>query len=422
MKRRIWICLLAALLAVSLGIHPSSHEEKAASAAPPQLTAAQRTADFDYMVKILKENYPYFGVNERVNHVDWLALQPGYHEQAATAKTDAAFAAVLAEDLNQLHNGHTGLLSAAEVAYDRSVYSRDTHHAPWLAQLNRPAVARRYGSATAVSSAAVSAAQGNAASAGTANMATLENGRAVYLGIRSFDTFHIAGDMAEIEPFLQQHKDASVLILDIRGNGGGDTRYWTDHLVPLLAARPLTGRFYSAYRGGAFVGSFLAAVQPGGYTACLPASSLKEQGLANLPPEVLTDFQYASPETFTLSPQNTVGFHGRIYLLVDGRVFSSSEAFAAFAKATGFATLVGTRTGGDGIGFDPAVCALPHSGYVFRFPEEMGLNPDGSSNFETDTVPDIPASGDSSVPSAIYFNAAALAADPAVKAALADAG
>lgn len=415
MKRRIWIFLLAVLLAVSLGIHPSSREERAASAAAPELTAAQRVADFDYMVQILKENYPYFGVDERVSHVDWLTLQAGYRKRAADAKTDTAFAAALAEDLAQLHNGHTNLLSAAEVAYDRSVYDRDTQHAPWLAQLSRSAVIKRYGSPTAAaSSAAISAAQGTSVSAGTADMATLENGRVVYLGMHSFDTFHIAGDMAEIEPFLRQHKDASALILDIRGNGGGDTRYWTDHLVPLLTARPLTVHFYSAYRGGALVGSFLAAVQSGGYAACLPASSLKEQGLANLPPEVLTDFQYASQETFTLSPQNPVGFHGRIYLLVDGRVFSSSEEFAAFAKATGFATLVGSRTGGDGIGFDPAVCALPNSGYVFRFPEEMGLNPDGSSNFETRTAPDIPV--------AIYFSTAALAADPAVKAALADAG
>jgi hypothetical protein len=34
-------------------------------------------------------------------------------------------------------------------------------------------------------------------------------------------------------------------------------------------------------------------------------------------------------------------FHGKIYLLIDSAVFSSSESFAVFSKQTGFATIVG---------------------------------------------------------------------------------
>lgn len=70
----------------------------------------------------------------------------------------------------------------------------------------------------------------------------------------------------------------------------------------------------------------------------------------------------------------------------------SSEAFAVFAKSTGFATLVGERTSGDGIGSDPAFCVLPNSGYIFNFSEQMGLTADGTCNFEYKTEPDIIAS------------------------------
>lgn len=38
---------------------------------------------------------------------------------------------------------------------------------------------------------------------------------------------------------------------------------------------------------------------------------------------------------------------------------------------------------------DPAVVSLPNSGLLVRFPMEMGLNPDGTSNEETHTEPDV---------------------------------
>ena len=92
---------------------------------------------------------------------------------------------------------------------------------------------------------------------------------------------------------------------------------------------------------------------------------------------------------YTVGPNNPVGFKGKILLLVDNAVFSSSESFAVFAKTTGWATLVGTDTGGDGIGFDPIPLVLPNSGLIIRFPGEMGLNPDGAVNEEVSTKPDI---------------------------------
>lgn len=51
--------------------------------------------------------------------------------------------------------------------------------------------------------------------------------------------------------------------------------------------------------------------------------------------------------------------------------------------------MVGTDTGGDGIGFDPIPIVLPNSGLIIRFPGEMGLNPDGTVNEEVKTIPDV---------------------------------
>lgn len=84
-----------------------------------------------------------------------------------------------------------------------------------------------------------------------------------------------------------------------------------------------------------------------------------------------------------------IDYKGRIFILVDKDVYSSSEAFTNFSKETNFATIVGTATGGDGIGFAPVYFSLPNSGLVLRMASCMGLNPDGSSNEEFGTIPDI---------------------------------
>ena len=83
-------------------------------------------------------------------------------------------------------------------------------------------------------------------------------------------------------------------------------------------------------------------------------------------------------------------FHGRIWVLVGPAVYSASESFAVFCQETGFATLVGSPTGGDGIGaLDPVFLQLPNSGILVQFTMMFGLNGDGSSSEETGTTPDI---------------------------------
>lgn len=80
---------------------------------------------------------------------------------------------------------------------------------------------------------------------------------------------------------------------------------------------------------------------------------------------------------------------GKLWLLVSDTVFSSSEYAAIFSKATGFMTLVGTRTGGEGIGSDPLPILLPNSGLIVQYAAEYGALPDGSGSQEYGTMPDI---------------------------------
>lgn len=65
------------------------------------------------------------------------------------------------------------------------------------------------------------------------------------------------------------------------------------------------------------------------------------------------------------------------------------ESFAAVAKNSEWATLVGSATRGDGVLMDLVLLDLPNSGLLIRFPLDMGLNADGTSNWENGTQPDV---------------------------------
>ena len=111
----------------------------------------------------------------------------------------------------------------------------------------------------------------------------------------------------------------------------------------------------------------------------------------NIPPEILTG-DFVDPiavEIKAVPAEDSIRYRGKIYLIVDDLCYSAAEGFASFCKATGFATVVGTWTGGNGIAFTPALVTLPNSGMVVWFPLTMGLNPEFSANEETHTLPEV---------------------------------
>lgn len=350
-----------------------------------QLTEKEKLDDFEYMYTVLKENYPYFEVNKRLNGVDWLAKKDDYINKIKATSNDKSFFNTLSSILLDLNNGHTDMLDKNNYFYSKSIYENNSEREAWSSQLNNFKTIERYSYIREKENLKSSSENVKFNNVKTMD---LKEGSIAYLAIHSLNTFNIDEDMEIIKPYLEQIKDYNDLIIDIRGNGGGDDRYWSDNIVPMLINKPVEEKKYSAYRGGTFIEPFLKNII-GGYEKLEPISNIYNENLKNLPPELKEEFKYYSKDINNHETKNSVGFKGKIYLLVDKQVFSASEAFAVFAKNTGFATLVGEKTGGDGIGSDPVVCSLPNSGYVFRFTKEMGLVSDGSCNFERKTEPDI---------------------------------
>lgn len=220
----------------------------------------------------------------------------------------------------------------------------------------------------------------------------LGDGKVGYVRISSF--LSVEQDASALHRFFESIRDLPALIIDIRGNGGGKSIYWEQNIVARLATGPVECNFYLTWRSGEYVQPFVQAKLSSMRLQELSKSAFVERAgpqlAGNIPPEILTS-EYAEPRVYryVVTPRDSINYQGRIFVLVDDLCFSAADGFAAFCKGSGFATVVGTWTRGDGIAFTPAIVTLPNSGMVVRFPSVFGLNPDFSASEEAHTSPDV---------------------------------
>lgn len=111
-----------------------------------------------------------------------------------------------------------------------------------------------------------------------------------------------------------------------------------------------------------------------------------------LPANAIADMTIAHRLNWAQDVRDDWGaWSGPVYVLIDGKTYSSAEMFAARMRDNGVARTVGVRTGGDGCGFmdDPEPTVLPHSKLRLRMPNCVRLRADGSDEV-AGIVPDLP--------------------------------
>ena len=390
-KRLYWVSVVLVMFVVAL----------AACSPGPQLSREERVADFDYLYNTMKENYPLFGVQERVHGTRWLDNYDRYVGKVRDARSDIQFAKALGEILSELRQGHTGLLSADSyhlfVATLNEEYLGENYsltglaelygesgkeefiesYRPWIEALRGEKVKARYAQQGA---SPVSKPPDPRTMPSGLTCYVMEQGKIGYLAVKGF--VGAERDQPIIRQFYERIQDFPYLVIDIRGNGGGNDLYWMQNIMAPLIHEDITANLWSVWKQGHLTETFFGSSDKWRDISKLP-------DLPNLPQEVRSEFSHFSEHQRVVKPLNPVNFRGEIFLLVDNIVFSASEAFAAVAASSGWATLVGTRTGGDGIGSTPTLFSLPNSGFVVRTPLILGLNPDGSANAEVGTQPDI---------------------------------
>lgn len=173
------------------------------------------------------------------------------------------------------------------------------------------------------------------------------------------------------------------LIIDIRGNKGGSQNVWMDSLMAPLIQKSIRYRETFAVKKNLLekipINKVLEEL-----TNLTGFSELKNK--PGFDKSVWSFFEVSRE----IKPQDSLNFNGQVYLLIDGYSYSASEKLAMAVKQTHFATIVGTRSGGGGVGiFIPIWCTLPESGILFRFEIDIPFNSDGTYNATHYTEPDI---------------------------------
>lgn len=358
------------------------------------LTTEDYLFDFHYAYDTLEIYYPFFEVNKISHGIDWLANKEDYEDYIRESQNDLDFYNRMNEVLSELNNRHTGLVDDSfaiplYISYYRSPENDWRHDFSKIYEKEN--VRKRYNIDNQSIKEYIKENIDNSVSDSSDidNLTTeiiLED-KLAYMKINSMlEDIYRKNDEKVLDDFLSKIKDYPNLIIDIRGNGGGDSRYWQEFLLPKIIGNDIWTINYSFVKSGQLNSK---AIKQGGYNSDIE-SFLENCDFDEDTQEILKDFDYyLSYEDYVYASDDTIGFNGNIYLLVDEGVYSSAEMLASFCKETKLAKLVGTRTGGDGIGFDPLQVDLPKTGYVLRFSDGLGITESGSINELDKTKPDI---------------------------------
>jgi len=200
-----------------------------------------------------------------------------------------------------------------------------------------------------------------------------------YIGIQSFLS-DMDYDDAIILPFLHQVADFDHLIIDIRGNGGGFTYYPIDLLLRRLINEPTEFGSFEFFRGGesamsmmeATIADMLASAEFNVYSQLLYAyimdaeEFIADRGMELFNADDLARLDYVMVSRSLMFPcENSVGFEGDIWLLVDGWSASASAMLTGMMQYAQMATVVGTNTS-HVMGTSHVYVALPNVGIVWR--------------------------------------------------------
>lgn len=365
------------------------------------LTAEQKQEDLDYLYNILEENYPYAKLLERRLGVNLEEEYKKAREMTAQTTTDAQLFVILEWLAGKAEmTGHLSVITPFEYDYYVEVYQNLQNMAE-----EEHARMRRLGAVYGNEESAetydaledlmwpvyqkVMDYYGQTPSDGAQeeipNVETkiLEEGRIAYIAIHSFDMSKYEESEKALFDFYEQVKDYDHVIFDLTGNGGGGSVYFDDLIAAPNIDEPLEVKTYFLMKDGDYNLSFFGRENFASSDVLAELPRMNQDDLKELP-------LVLQQENVVMPLYQEKLLKGKLWMLVDGEVFSSSEYAAMMTKATGFATLVGTTTGGDGIGTDPLPVVLPNSKIIVRYSEFYGTTDDGAGSQEYGTEPDIP--------------------------------
>lgn len=365
--------------------------------------------DFDYAFDTLEKYYALFYRN---GTSDFLKNRDEYKKELKNLRTDKEFFDKMNRILGDLGDDHTNLLDSEEV-YDM----KDTFvlsNKEEKGEVNVDLINYLFGTKISCFFHKIF----KESKAVTKNLITKDINKDIgYLKIRSMidpGTPDFEEDLDLLKTYLKKSKNKKALIIDLRGNGGGNAAYTCDYLYPMILG---TKDFKETHEYILFRTDEVFKYDPQYPELKSSISKIKESDFKymeeNIPflradKKMMDDIRknythiiYDSGFENTGDFGDEYRFNGNLYLLIDGDVYSSAQNAAHFFKDNDLGMIIGEKTGGDGIGTSPAMVKLPNTKYILRFSHELGLRETESIEESTYTIPDIeiPQKDQSEIPS-----------------------
>lgn len=188
------VCFLTALMVIMNLAACGGGGSTAQNQLPPNATFATR---FDSMWQTFDQKYVYFDYK----NIDWPGLRDTYRPMAIQATNDQQFAQTIVTMLSNLHDLHVKLIdpSGNQIQTATETHFINFDQNVWQQYLNNRGT---------------SVQQGN-------NFVTATLGGVAYIAIQSWQPA-TSTQAANLDTALEQFRNASGIIIDVRMNGGGD--------------------------------------------------------------------------------------------------------------------------------------------------------------------------------------------------------
>ena len=355
--------------------------------------------DFDYVFDTLEK---YYGLFYRNGTYNFLKNREAYKKELKNIGTDREFFDRMNKILSDLEDGHTNLLDSAEAYHIKETFSLANDN--YSNSVNIDLI--NYLFETKISKMEIFDKIFGKSLANTQNLKIQDiNKDIAYLKIRAMinpESDAFADDLDLLKSYLKKSKNKKALIIDLRGNGGGDASYIYDYLYPMIMGKK---DFKDTHEYILFRNDQVFKFDP------------QYQGLKDSIKKIRkADFKYMEENIHFLKKDKEMmadlrknythiifnpgyknkgefkddyKFDGNLYLLVDRDVYSSAQVAAHFFKDNELGLILGEKTGGDGIGTSPAMVKLPNTKYILRFSHQLGLRETKTIEESTYTIPDI---------------------------------
>lgn len=219
----------------------------------------------------------------------------------------------------------------------------------------------------------------------------IETDHIAYIEIKSFLTMKAEEKqeyLKALEDFFIETANYKHIIIDIQNNGGGHSENYEAIISPNIN-KEINIISYGLYNENKYTDIYLDM-----FFKKYKSEKINRHEVPYIEncSTVKNDKAYRLEEIIQARPIN--GYKPcedkKFWLLVDSGVYSEADRFTYICKKIGFATVVGTNTGGSGTnGKSPRYIVLPNSGLLIKFDFMYGLNEDGYCTDEFGTAPDI---------------------------------